>query len=713
MSIKPVFQHDETDCGVCCVAMLLNHYGKTVSVRKIRAVAGTDTAGTSGKGIIKACEAFGLSCKVFTTPEKSISELPFPSIIHTKKQGLEHYVVLKKIKNGKVYFCDPALGNTRLTVTDFLELWSGIFFVTSPGLNFEKTNDEKNVLIKYFALLKPYKSSLIKILTSSFILTFLQIFVSFYFRFLIDEVLYSHIKSTLNLCSVCYLLVIVFQVLMNFCRSQIILYLGTKIDVTLVSDFFFHLLKLPMSFYNSRKSGEILSRLYDTTTIKNAVSSSSISVLIDSVMIVLGGVFLFKIGGKLLPVIIIPVILSAMVVFILKKSFSRKIKEQAIIQAEKNANFYECINGIATIKALSTEEASFERCEAIIVESGEKAISLGSLGNIQNSIQTLLNSLGTLAIYWLGSFLIFDGTITLGQLISFSILSSYFLGPLTRVLTMQAYWQEVIISSQRLSDILDIKEECENEENKEEVKSICGDIIFDDVSFSYGTRGLALNNINITIPQGKKVAFVGMSGSGKTTLLKLLMRFYDCNKGKITINNTNISDYKTSEYRQTIGYVPQECLLFSGTIFENLILGAENPSKEKVIEVARLTGCLDFINALPEKFKTIVGEHGATLSGGERQRLALARVLINPKDILILDEATSSLDSISEQRILKTIYNQSTDVTVIMVAHRLSTIKNCDLIYVFENGNIVEQGNHNELLRKNQKYAELWRMQNE
>ena len=204
-----------------------------------------------------------------------------------------------------------------------------------------------------------------------------------------------------------------------------------------------------------------------------------------------------------------------------------------------------------------------------------------------------------------------------------------------------------------------------------------------------------------------------MSGSGKTTLLKLLMRFYDCNKGKITINNTNISDYKTSEYRQTIGYVPQECLLFSGTIFENLIWGAENPSKEKVIEVARLTGCLDFINALPEKFKTIVGEHGATLSGGERQRLALARVLINPKDILILDEATSSLDSISEQRILKTIYNQSTDVTVIMVAHRLSTIKNCDLIYVFENGNIVEQGNHNELLRKNQKYAELWRMQNE
>lgn len=259
MSIKPVFQHDETDCGVCCVAML--------------------------------------------------------------------------------YFCDPALGNTRLTVTDFLELWSGIFFVTSPGLNFEKTNDEKNVLIKYFALLKPYKSSLIKILTSSFILTFLQIFVSFYFRFLIDEVLYSHIKSTLNLCSVCYLLVIVFQVLMNFCRSQIILYLGTKIDVTLVSDFFFHLLKLPMSFYNSRKSGEILSRLYDTTTIKNAVSSSSISVLIDSVMIVLGGVFLFKIGGKLLPVIIIPVILSAMVVFILKKSFSRKIKEQAIIQAEKMQTF--------------------------------------------------------------------------------------------------------------------------------------------------------------------------------------------------------------------------------------------------------------------------------------------------------------------------------------------------------------------------------------
>lgn len=713
MSIKPIIQHDETDCGVCCVAMLLNHYGKTVPIRKIRAIAGTDTVGTSGKGIIKACEAFGLSCKVFASPEKLITELPFPSMVHIKKEGVEHYVVLTKIKNGIVYYCDPALGNVKLSISKFLELWSGIFFVASPGINFEKTNDEKNALFKYFSLLKPYKSSLVKILTASFILTFLQIFVSFYFRFLIDEVLYSHIKDTLNLCSICYLLVIIFQVLMNFCRSQIILYLGTKLDVTLVSDFFYHLLKLPMNFYNSRKTGEILSRLYDTTIIKNAVSSSSISVLIDSVMIIVGGIFLFKVGGKLLPVIIIPVLLSALVVFILKKNFSRRIKEQAIIQAEKNASFYECINGIATIKALAIETFAFERCESLIVESGEKAISLGKLGNIQNSIQSLLNSLGTLIIYWIGSFLIFEGSITLGQLISFSILSSYFLGPLTRVLTMQAYWQEVIVSSQRLSDVLDIKEESENEENKEELNFISGDIIFDDVSFSYGTRGLAINNVNVTIPKGKKVAFVGISGSGKTTLLKLLMRFYDCNKGKITINNINITDYKTSDYRQSIGYVPQECLLFTGTIYDNLILGAENPSKEKIIEVAKLTGCLDFINALPEKFKTIIGEHGTTLSGGERQRLALARVLMNPKNILILDEATSNLDSISEQRILKTIYNQQTDVSVIMVAHRLSAIKNCDLIYVFENGNVVEQGNHNELLRKNKKYAELWRMQNE
>lgn len=309
--------------------------------------------------------------------------------------------------------------------------------------------------------------------------------------------------------------------------------------------------------------------------------------------------------------------------------------------------------------------------------------------------------------------MIFKNQITLGQLISFTTLSGYFLGPLSRLLTMQSYWQEVFVSAERLSDIPDISEEDELQNNKVDTDNLLGDIEFKNVCFSYGTRGRAINNVSLKIPAGKKVAFVGMSGSGKSTLLKLLMKFSNYEEGNILIDGTEISKYSNDSYRSRIGYVPQESLLFSGTIEENIAWGCYNFSEQNVVDASMAAEAFPFINLLPEKFYTMVGEQGATLSGGERQRIALARILMKNLDIIILDEATASLDSISEKKIINTVYKQIKDKTVIMVAHRLSTIRNCDCIFVFEKGKLLEQGNHNYLLKKNGKYAELWRAQNE
>lgn len=309
--------------------------------------------------------------------------------------------------------------------------------------------------------------------------------------------------------------------------------------------------------------------------------------------------------------------------------------------------------------------------------------------------------------------MIFDGKITLGQLISFNTLSGFFLGPLKRLLTMQLHLQEVMISAERLTDIIDIEKECPNEENLEELEKLDGDIEFKNVTFSYGIRGRAVEDVSFVIPSGKKVAFVGSSGSGKTTLLKLLMKFYSLEEGQILIGGKNIADIKTSSYREKIGYVPQESLLFSGTISENIAWGCEIPDTKKIIASSMAALAYDFIERLPEKFNTYVGEHGSTLSGGERQRLAMARILMRNPHMLVLDEATASLDSISEQAIMDTIFMRIKGRTVIMVAHRLSTIKNCDLIYVFNKGNLVEQGSHLELLLKNGFYKKLWSAQNE
>ncbi len=711
--IKQVLQHDESDCGPACVSIILQYYGKTIPLRKIRAVAGTDKIGTSGFGISKACETFGLDCEGFMAPQKEkISEIIFPAIFHIKTE-IEHYVVVYKIKKNKVYISDPAIGLIKEDLKSFLEKWSGVFFLVSPTSSFEKTNDEQGLLFRFFSLLKPHKKLVISILLASLFLSMFGIFMSFYFRFLIDEVLYSQVKATLNLCSVCYLIIIVFQSVLNFARSQILLYIGEKVDVILLSDFFCHLLHLPMSFFSNRKTGEVLSRVNDAETIRYAIASTTLSVVIDSFMIIVGGFFLFNMGSKLLPISIIPVLISSVIILFFAKPIKILIRQRSIIEADKNASMYESINGIATIKGLATEQIAMDRVEEKICESAHMSIKLRTKGNLQNSILSFVSGCGKLALYWIGSFYIFNGELTLGQLISFITLSGFFLEPLSRVLTMQLQLQEVMIAAQRLSDVIDLEEESDSNLNKDEVDDLSGDIEFNNVCFAYGTRGMAIKNISLKIKSGEKVAFVGMSGSGKTTLLKLLMRFYECTEGNILINGKDINEYYIQSYREKIGYVPQESLLFTGTIKENISWGCEIPDIKKIVQCAIDAKAIDFIQNFPDKFDTYVGEHGSTLSGGERQRIALARVLMRDPHFLILDEATASLDSISEHAIMSTIFNRIKNKTVIMVAHRLSTIKNCDKIFVFNKGSLVEEGSHESLLEQKGFYFDLWSTQNE
>ena len=713
MHLRIHLQHDESDCAAACLAMILDYYGREVNIRKLRTTAGTDTQGTSGYGIKVCAEKYGLNCKGFSIPEKNnLEKIPFPAIFHLRKNSVEHYVVVDSVKNKTIKIYDPAEGVVKMPVSEFIELWSGIFFLCFPSDRFEQKKEDKAPLLKFMALLKPHKVLLSKIMVSSLIITIFGILISFYFRFLIDEVLYSEVKATLNICSICYLLILIFQGLLSYCRNQITVYLSTKIDVALTCDFFYHLLKLPLSFYTSRKTGEILSRIRDTETIRMTISSTTVSVLMDSIMIVLGCVFLSKMGAGLLYISMIPVFVSAIIVWAIAKPFKRLIKNRSIAEAEKNASMYETINGIATIKALSTEKNAFHRNEIKIVESVRQAVRLETFANINNSVQGFISSLGTLLTYWVGSYKIFEGSMSLGQLISFITLSGFFLGPLGRLLTMQPNLQEAFVAAERLSDIMDISEEDNDENDSDSIDGFMDEIKFENVGFAYGTRGRAVDKIDLKIEKGQKVAFVGKSGSGKSTLLKLLMKFYACEEGKILIDGRDISEIKTEDYRTLIGYVPQESLLFSGTIAENIAWGMDYTSAQMVIAAAKAAQAFDFITSLPEKFKTVVGEHGATLSGGERQRIALARILMRNPEIIILDEATASLDSISEKAIMDTV-DSLNGRTVIMVAHRLSTVCNCDKIFVMEKGRIVEAGNHEELLRMNGKYKELWSAQYE
>lgn len=713
MKLKLQIQHDETDCGAACMRMILGYFGKKTSLRLLREDAGTDTAGTSGYGLIQCAQKNGLSCKGFSSPQKNnLMEIPCPAIFHVIQNNNNHYVVAKNITKKNIVIMDPAEGCRKLSIPDFLNLWTGIFFLCKPTESFIKDDDSGNPFANYLYLLKKNKSILYKIIGSSFLLTVLGILTAFYFRFLIDEVLYSETKSTLNIISISFLIVLIFQAFLGFIRNQLALFLGVKIDITLICEFFNHLLKLPLDFFSSRKTGEILSRIRDTENIRRVLSSTTVSVLIDSVMIVLGFFFMAKMGSDLMAAAVIPVLISALVVWIFSAPLNKRIRNRAIGEANKNASMYETINGIGTIKALSTEKSAFRRNEIFSVEALNRSMSLETLSNLNGTIQGFLSGIGTLLIYWVGSYKIFSGEISLGQLISFVTLSSFFLGPLRRLLTMQPQLQEATVSAERLTDIFKIKEEDFDEKNNLFCEPLKDSLKFEDISFSYGSRGNAVSNINFSIQKGEKIGIVGASGSGKSTLVKLLMKFYKPSEGKIFFDNYDISQLKTEDYRKLFGYVPQEPLLFSGTIAENIAWGLESFTPSMIQKAAKESNALNFITSLPAGFNTMVGENGTTLSGGERQRIALARILIRNPEILILDEATASLDSICEKSVMEAV-NRLHNKTIIMIAHKLSTVAGCDRIVVMDKGRIVESGSHEELLSKKSVYKKLWEAQYE
>ncbi|ULQ60269.1 peptidase domain-containing ABC transporter [Brucepastera parasyntrophica] len=707
-----VLQHDETDCGAACLATIAKYYGKTVSISRIRQLSGTDKMGTSGLGIVQGAKGLGLSCKGVIVKDRNLDKsVPWPLIAHVRKDVLDHYVVIHKAGKKKLLIGDPAEGLVTMTHEQFNAVWTRVVFLLVPNEHFEQTKETKGLFGRFMYLLKPHTRTLVEVIAASLVLSLLGVASAFYFRFLIDEVLYSSMNRALTVFSMGYLLVIIFQALLNLCRSQLMMYMSNKIDASLLFEYFNHILRLPIDFFAKRKTGEILARIGDTVTVRNAISGTTLTLVIDTLMLIFGGLFLFTLGSKLIMIALVPIILSTLLAWLFMKPFKTRLKAKAVVDAEKQASFAESINGIATIKALSTEDLAFERAETRIVDSINRGMKLGSMSNIQSTLQTLFSHLGSLAIYWIGSLYILDGEMSLGQLISFVTLLGYFTGPFTRLITLQPSLQEAFVASDRLSEILDMPEETDGNPGIMKPEILNGNISVKNMSFAYGTRGYTLKNINLEIESGQKVAFVGASGSGKSTLVKLLMKFYQPAEGDISVDSVSLKDMDTESYRRLIGYVPQDILLFSGTIGENIAWGMEGTDIREILKASIAAQAHPFIEKLPDRYMTVIGEKGSSLSGGERQRIALARVLLRKPNILILDEATASLDSIAERAIMDTVYHVTEDMTAIIIAHRLSTIRHCDRIFVFANGEIVEQGDHAALLSIDGVYTQLWNAQ--
>lgn len=626
-------------------------------------------------------------------------------------EGLSHFVVIHKIKKDKVTILDPAKGVEKKGIDEFFKSFDGILLLIVPNNEFTPgKNKTGGMLSKFIDLLLPQKALFIYSIIGSVILTLLGIASSFFNKILMDEILPYGLKDQLKIFVIGFLVLGVTQIILSAIRQHMLLYLSQKIDIPLLLGYFKHVYKLPMSFFTIRKVGDILTRFSDAGTIKNILTSISLSLIMDIVLASASAVILYIMNSTLFVVILSLTTVSAALIYIFKEPYKKINLKQMEAGARLNSHIIESLKGIETIKILAAEEKSIEKLEIQYITNLKIAFKEGVLSNIQGSISGAVSTIGNLILMYIGAMMVIDGKITLGSLMAFTSLSSYFMEPIGRLIGLQLSIQEASVSLKRISEIYEVDKE-QIEEDKIKIEEIIGDIDIENVTFRYGSRSPVLKDVSIKIPKGKKVALVGESGSGKTTISKLLLKYYTPEEGKINISGYDIEEIDIYALRKAMAYVPQNIELFSGSIRENVVLGKDNATYEEVKNACENASCNSFIEKLPAKYDTYLDEAGGGLSGGERQRLALARALIKKSKFLILDEATSNLDFISEAKIYDTLFVKGRNLTMLIIAHRLSTIRNCDIIYVLDKGQVVEVGDHETLLKKKGYYYRLYESQ--
>ncbi len=708
-----VKQHDATDCAAACLATICMHYKKEITISKLRDIVGTDIKGTTLSGLEYGAEKLGFDTKAIRVDKDSFrSKFTLPAIAHViKDEGLSHFVVIHKVNKNKIVILDPAKGVEKKEIEEFFKSFDGILLLMIPNNEFNPgKNKSGGMLSKFIEILWPQKLLFIYSIVGSVILTILGIASSFFNKILMDEILPYGLKNQLNIFVIGFLILGITQIILSAIRQHMLLYLSQKIDIPLLLGYFKHVYKLPMTFFTTRKVGDILTRFSDATTIKNILTSVSLSLIIDIILALISAVILYIMNNTLFIVILALTLISAALVYIFKGPYKKLNLKQMEAEARLNSQIIESLKGIETIKVLASEEKSIEKLEVEYIKNLKIAFNEGVLSNIQGSISSGVSTIGNLILMYIGAMMVIDGKITLGSLMAFTSLSSYFMNPIGRLIGLQLSIQEASVSLKRISEIYEMDKE-QVEENKTKIQEIDGGINIKNITFRYGSRSPVLKNVSIEIPKGKKVALVGESGSGKTTISKLLLKYYTSEEGKIQISGYDIDELDIYSLRRAIAYVPQNIELFSGSIRENITLGNENATYEEIKSACENASCNSFIEKLPAKYDTYLDEAGGGLSGGERQRLALARALIKKSKFLILDEATSNLDFINEAEIYNTLFVKGKNLTMLIIAHRLSTIRKCDLIYVMDKGKVVEVGDHETLLNKKGYYYRLYESQ--
>jgi len=709
MTIK-IKQRDITDCGAACLASVAAHYNLALPVARIRQLAGTDKKGTNVLGLVEAAGKMGFLAKGVRGDWDSLFKIPKPAIAHViVKEVLHHYVVLIKATDKHIVIMDPADGAIhKMEHEEFKKQWTGVLVLIAPGEKFTVRNEKVSTSVRFWSLIKPNRSILLQSLIGALVFSVLGLAMSIYVGKLVDNVLPGGNMSLLNLLGIAMIIIIVLRLLLSFFQTIFILKTGQKIDATLILGYYQHLLKLPQTFFDNMRTGEIISRIGDAVKIRVFVNDVTISFVLNIFILLVSFALMFTFFWKLALIMLLVVPLYTLIYYIsnrLNRRVQRTVMERA---ADLEAQLVESLNSAGTIKRFGLEDFSNLKTETRFINLLEIIYKSGLNSIFSSSSTSLISQLITILVLWVGAGYAIGSQITPGELLSFYSIVGYFTGPVTSVIGFNRTLQDARIAADRLFEIFDL--EIEDEANKIELKpEMVDDIYFENVKFRYGTRVEVFESLNLTIRKGEITAVAGESGSGKSTLVSLLQNLYPLQSGHIRIGRYDLRHLTNQSLRRRVSVVPQRIDLFSGNVIDNIAVGEFNPDMSRVIEVCDKLGMTKFIEQLPNGYNTYLGENGATLSGGQQQRIAIARALYRNPEILILDEATSSLDSLAEKFVQNTLrLLREESKTVIVIAHRLSTINMAQRVIMLEKGMVVQDGSLPELSVTEGPFLRMW-----
>jgi ATP-binding cassette, subfamily B, bacterial HlyB/CyaB len=700
-------QQSASDCGAACLVMIGRYWGKRLSVNRLRELTNVSRSGASLSAVAAAAETIGFTTRPVKASLDKLAQQPLPAIAHWEGK---HYIVVYEVSKKRVIVGDPAIGQRNLSIAEFKAGWNGYALLLQATNQLQDAQETNTPFWQFFELIKPHFGVLLEVFAASVLIQIFGLVTPLFTQLLLDRVIVQGSTLTLNAVGFGLLIFGLFRVVINGLRQYLLDHTANRVGVSLMVGFIKHTFRLPLSFFESRYVGDIISRVQENQKIQRFLTGEALSIGLDllTVFIYVGLMFWYSWQMALLSLAIVP---PYFLLAVVATPFLRRIsKEVFSAVASENSYLIQSLTGVSSIRSMAIEQTVRWHWEELLNNLVKKSFKAEVISNQLQIFSATIQTLVTTGMLWYGAWLVIQNQLTIGQLVAFNMLLSNIIMPFQRLIVLWNQLQEVIVSAERINDVLEAEpEEDLQNQPRQHLETLNGNIRFDNVTFRYHPESdiNVLENLSFEIQPEQTVAIVGRSGSGKTTLSKLILGLYLPTDGKILIDGQDITSISLRSLRSQIGVVDQDTFLFGGTIRENISIAHPEANQAEITKAADLAGADEFIKRLPMGYETQIGEGGGLLSGGQRQRLAIARALLGNPRLLLLDEATSHLDSESERIIQKNLKTILKGRTSVIIAHRLSTVRNADVILVLDHGILVESGNHEQLITKKGHYFYL------